>query len=172
MEKTFLFVFFAIAAIFDHRQKRIPNLLCLAGGASGLLFWLERSGEGGLGDSLSGLILMLGILLPFWLLQVLGGGDVKLMMAAGCWLGREIWTLLVYSGLCCAIYGAGLMIIRGNFLKRAGVLASYVRRCLAGGTGVSYPFDREDEEDVREGGIHVSYGVFAGFVLGFMLPTF
>lgn len=76
------------AAVYDVRQRRIPNWLCLAGLILALLL---RAGEGldSLGAGLAGSGIAFLAALPLFLVRGLGGGDVKLLTAVGAFLGPE-----------------------------------------------------------------------------------
>lgn len=77
------------AAVIDVRRHRIPNWLTLSGAAFGLLysaivpFFMQH----GFLWSLGGLGIGFGLLFPFYLMRIMGAGDVKLMAMAGALLG-------------------------------------------------------------------------------------
>ncbi|EPC02462.1 hypothetical protein L861_08800 [Litchfieldella anticariensis FP35 = DSM 16096] len=75
------------AAVWDLRQRRIPNVLVMAGAAIGILLQGLLAGSGGILATISGLAVGLVILLPGYLLGMTGAGDVKLMAAVGTLLG-------------------------------------------------------------------------------------
>lgn len=76
------------ACVTDLRTRRIPNSLVLALALTGLVFVIWRSpvGSGAL-YTVNGFTVGLLIWLPFWLLGMLGAGDVKLFAASAIWLG-------------------------------------------------------------------------------------
>ena len=78
----------AIACVADLRTRRIPNALVLVTLALGMAQSMMHFGvwQGG-GRALAGLSVGLAIWLPFWLLGMMGGGDVKLFAAGAAWLG-------------------------------------------------------------------------------------
>jgi prepilin peptidase CpaA len=80
-------VMVAIAAVIDFRQFRVPNLLTLPLCASGLLFHLALGGLPGLQSSVWGLAVGGLLLVLFYVLGVMGAGDVKLLAGVGAWLG-------------------------------------------------------------------------------------
>ncbi len=71
------------AALYDSRQRRVPNWLALAGLLLGIglnSFLYESTG---LLTSLKGLGVAFLIYFPLYLLRAMGAGDVKLMAAIG-----------------------------------------------------------------------------------------
>jgi len=84
-----LTVLLLAAALIDWHSMRIPNSLTLGGATLGLLMSMlaPASPHMGLGFALSGLALGLVLMLPLYLMGVLGAGDVKLMAMAGTYLG-------------------------------------------------------------------------------------
>ncbi len=88
-------VLLTLAAVYDHRQRRIPNALSLVGMGAGLLVGLYFGGITGLSHSFLGLLAGGGIFLPFYMIRAMGAGDVKLMAAAGSFLGP--WHTLLAS---------------------------------------------------------------------------
>lgn len=77
----------ATAVWFDVRQRRIPNLLIIIGLAVGLLSGALQGGWAELGRHALGAVAGLAILLPFFVLRVLGAGDAKLMAVVGGFTG-------------------------------------------------------------------------------------
>lgn len=79
-----------IASIVDLATRRIPNEFTLTIGLLGLLFAFGVGGLPGLIGAMAGFAVVLGLLLPGFLLGFTGGGDLKLMAALGCFLGPEL----------------------------------------------------------------------------------
>ncbi|HEX2971863.1 MAG TPA: A24 family peptidase [Tepidisphaeraceae bacterium] len=77
------------AAMIDVRHRRIPNWLTLAIAATGLMQTFTASATVGPTQSLLGLLTGLGLTILLFALGALGGGDVKLIAAAGTWIGPE-----------------------------------------------------------------------------------
>jgi prepilin peptidase CpaA len=78
----------ASACAFDVRFRRIPNRLVAGLAIGGALYaFSTMSVSVALPHVLGGGIAGLALWLPFWLMRVLGAGDVKLAAAAGVWLG-------------------------------------------------------------------------------------
>ena len=97
-----------VAAVIDGRQLKVPNWitfpLVISGWiASGLFF-----GFSGLGASLWGTAVGLGLLLPAYAIGGMGAGDVKLLAGVGAWVGasQTFWAFVAT-----AIVGAVIAVI-------------------------------------------------------------
>lgn len=86
--------FTAAAAVWDIRQRRIPNILTLPVFFAGWIYQAVFHGWSGLGDGGLGFLVGFGVLFALWMVGGGGGGDVKLMGALSVWLGFRL-TLLV-----------------------------------------------------------------------------
>lgn len=99
-----LWALVGLAAIWDATQRRIPNALILAGLFLGPALHLGHSGLPGLLFSLSGAAFALGVLLIPFALRGLGGGDVKLVIVCGAFLGwRGVLKLLLVGAVANAV---------------------------------------------------------------------
>lgn len=100
--KLMLVLLVAIAVIFDLRQRRIPNWLVLGGFSAGLGGVLFHDGWGAFGNSLAASLLGMLAFFPFFLLRMLGAGDVKLFGMVGSFVGTAgllpIWFYTVLAG--------------------------------------------------------------------------
>src|SRR5262245_40586570 len=84
-----------IAALIDGWKLKVPNWLTLPLVVSGWLLGLghnlgllpESTGVGGLGASLAGTVLGFILLYPVYAIGGMGGGDVKMQMGFGSWIG-------------------------------------------------------------------------------------
>ncbi len=110
-----LWVLVGLAAIWDVAQRRIPNRLVLVGllAGTGLAAW--SGGFAGLGRSLLGAATALAILLLPFALRRLGGGDVKLAMLIGAFVGWKgaVHVILVGTVLHGLLSLALLVLLRG-----------------------------------------------------------
>jgi prepilin peptidase CpaA len=77
----------AIAVLSDMRERRIPNQLVVTGLLLGLVGHTWLAGAGGIMVAVSGSLVGLLCLLPFYISGGLGAGDVKLMAMCGAFLG-------------------------------------------------------------------------------------
>ena len=91
----------AFACYGEIRERRIPNWLTLGAIALGLGSAIIEGGLGGFTDSALGLAIAGGLFLPFCLLGVVGGGDMKLMAAVGAIVGWPM-VLRVLTDTCIA----------------------------------------------------------------------
>ncbi len=90
----FTCVAMVVAAVIDGWKLKVPNWLTfpliLAGWALGACHnfgWLDGTGTGGIGASLAGTALGFVLLLPVYSIGGMGGGDVKMQMGFGAWIG-------------------------------------------------------------------------------------
>jgi prepilin peptidase CpaA len=91
---TLLLVGFVVAvAAIDTCTHRIPNALVAPAAALGCALQAWMYGWQGLLAAGSGIVLGLGIFLPFYALRAFGAGDVKAMAAAGAFLGVKLTVL-------------------------------------------------------------------------------
>jgi prepilin peptidase CpaA len=118
----------AFACLTDLRERRIRNVMVLAGLAvavTGQLLppLLAADGMGAvraLGHALAGAATGLAVFLPLYLLRAVGAGDVKLLAMVGAFLGAEA---TLQAGLYSAIAGGLLSLIflcRPSVARRVG----------------------------------------------------
>jgi len=102
-------------AFIDVCKYKIYNVFTYPLLLAGLLYHTVMGGTPGFVDSLLGILLGFGILLPFYVLGGMGGGDVKLMAAVGAWLGLPL-TFLVFltSSLAAGVYALLLVVAYGR----------------------------------------------------------
>ena len=107
------------AAIGDLRHRRIPNSLTLAIAATGLMQTLTSCPTISPWQSITGLLVGLGLTIALFALGALGGGDVKLLAAAGTWVG----PLLIFQVfLAAAVLGMLIVLIQSLYQGRLRVL--------------------------------------------------
>lgn len=104
------------------KYHRIPNYLTFSGMAAGIFY--QCAFAEGIVFSVAGLLLGIGVLLPFYLLGGMGAGDAKLMGAVGTFLGPAgVFEAFLFSALIGGVYAVVLMTIHGYLrqnLKRYG----------------------------------------------------
>src|SRR6476620_9459738 len=105
----------AIAGITDLRSRRIPNWLTVSGLLVGIAVHMFFQGWTGAKTSLLGVLLGLGLLLPFVLLRSLGAGDWKLAGALGAFAGPALLTdLLILSVFVAGLMAVALIVYKGR----------------------------------------------------------
>jgi prepilin peptidase CpaA len=104
-----------LAAVTDLRTRRIPNLLTVSALAVALVLRAALGG-GALLDGLAGVGIAMLVMLPLFALRGVGGGDAKLMMVVGAFLGPKGFLVAL---LATALVGGAMSVIAA---ARAGVL--------------------------------------------------
>jgi prepilin peptidase CpaA len=119
---TALYILLLMACIFDVRDRRVPQLVngLILGG--GLLYQLSLNGLAGALTSLLGALMCLGLLIVPFALYVYRGGDVKLCLGVGAWLGWEdaLW-FIAYGVLLGGALGLGALGWRRMSARQAEV---------------------------------------------------
>lgn len=155
-----LLVLLAAAAVADARTRRIPNRLTLAGILLGLLLAITGGGPAAFASALAGSGAAFAAFFVLYALGGMGAGDVKLVAAAGAFLGVPLvgWGLLL-SALAGGVLAVGALIANGA-LRRWPVAAAV----LATGGGA-----RSVVQAVGGGGapLKVPYGVAIAVGCGF-----
>ena len=90
----------SVAAVVDVRSRRIPNWLCGTTLVAGVLIHVWQSGLAGVVVSLAGAALGLVILLPLYVVRVMGAGDIKLLASLGALVGPQgLVSVAVYAAI-------------------------------------------------------------------------
>lgn len=82
-----LAVLVGLATVWDLSQRRIPNPLIVVGLLLGAALHTQASGFAGLGLSFLGAAVALAALIVPFAMRTVGGGDVKLLMVVGAFVG-------------------------------------------------------------------------------------
>lgn len=101
-----------VAAVWDIRFRRIPNVLTVSSLVLGLAFQIGFHGLEGLGNAAGGFAIGFGALFVLWLIGGGGAGDVKLLGALGVWLGFQQTAVVIVSStaiVALVTFGGGLI---------------------------------------------------------------
>lgn len=131
-----------VAALIDWRSMRIPNWLTAGGAVLGLLMsmLMPPSPHLGVSDALGGLALGLLLMLPMYLLGVMGAGDVKLMAMAGTYLGvPHTLHAVLFVFITGGVAALGLVLMRRAWLGLARNLKNLLLMALVAPEAVVRP---------------------------------
>lgn len=108
------FLYLALAIFFDVHTRRIPNWLTLGGAAAAVVLRVILGGVPGLESGFYGALIAGAVGLVFWLGRTIGGGDHKLLIGMGAFVGRE---LVISSLLATGLAGGVLALFWLVFLR-------------------------------------------------------
>jgi prepilin peptidase CpaA len=103
----FVTVALAVAAVIDGWKLKVPNWLTFPFVLSGLAYHLITGGWSGLGASLLGCVLGLGLLLAPYVIGGMGAGDVKLFAGVGAWMGPQV----TFGAFCVSAVVGGVLAV-------------------------------------------------------------
>lgn len=86
-----------LGAVHDVRERKIPNRITLPAMIAALLLHTILGGWSGLASSILAGIIAGVIFLIFFLAGGMGGGDVKLMIAVGCFAGLPLLRMVIIA---------------------------------------------------------------------------
>lgn len=157
----FLLAAASAAVCFDLGGGRIPNLLNLYVLITGFAFQFLKSGVPGLCASAAGTVLPFLLLYPFFRFRMLGGGDIKLLMAFGAVVGYpEILNILLASFLAGGILSFFVLLFITGFRTRFRYFRNYFLNNMNGQQRISYRKSGKCAEN-----IHFSVPILACTVL-------
>lgn len=100
-----LFAVLLLASAFDLHRRRIPNALTFPAMVAGIVYWTFFNGMEGFMQGTGGLLIGIGFLIVFYLMGMMGAGDVKLMGAVGSFLGPQgVFHAFLYSAIIGGLY--------------------------------------------------------------------
>jgi len=128
-------VWAAVLSWEDCRTRRLPNLWTVGGAAVALVFRLGYGGLPCLLDGFAAAAVCGAFLLPPFLMRGAGGGDVKMLFAAGAIVGWDrVFRLLWATSLAGVVFGIVLLAVGAL----DGARLVYGLRCL-----FDWRFDRK-----------------------------
>jgi prepilin peptidase CpaA len=106
------------AAVVDAATRRIPNAVCAATAASGVIFAATGVSRISLASSLLGLTIGFVLMLPGYIFRSTGAGDVKLFAAAGALLGSaKILSAFLFVGIAGGVLALAVAWHRGRLVR-------------------------------------------------------
>jgi prepilin peptidase CpaA len=142
-----------VGAALDLRFRRIPNWLTGTALLAGLICNALLHGVDGVLIALAGAALGLALLLPFYALRAMGGGDVKLLAGVGALVGPQMLvSVAVYGGVVGGLMSLAVLLLRGRLVY--AVQQAVVLRTVPAPSGLKAPY-----------GVAIAAGVLLTLVL-------
>lgn len=161
-----LMVFVLAAAMFDIAFRKIPNWLILAGLGLSLGMHLLAS-DLAMADWGLGLLVGFGAFLPLYVIRVMGAGDVKLVAAAGAFVGPQAACSVILFSLVAG--GLLVVLVAGSSGTLRRVIDNAQRIILNGMSRLAQRQAPTNEAPVASVG-NLPYGVaIAGGTLVYLL---
>jgi prepilin peptidase CpaA len=109
-----LSVVLIVAAVIDAWKLKVPNWLTFPLVIGGWIYSTAQFGWPGLGWSLAGTAVGLGLLLPAYAIGGMGAGDVKLLGGVGAW----VWATVTFYAFCLSAILGGVIALAMVFYGR------------------------------------------------------
>jgi prepilin peptidase CpaA len=113
-----LIIILLIAAMIDLRTFKIPNMITIPAAVGALAYYGGHFGFSGLLFSLAGMGTGLLLLLIPYLMNGIGGGDVKLMGVVGAFLGaKAAATAFLFIAIVGGIYAISVILLHSHLFR-------------------------------------------------------
>ena len=117
------------AAVIDIRQRRIPNVVCVATAVAGLTLSIVGVSSVTVTSALAGLGIGFLMMLPGHVFRATGAGDVKLFAAAGTMLGSgRIGKAFLFVAIAGGLIALAVAFRRGRLGRTIGLTAQLLGR--------------------------------------------
>lgn len=117
------------AAVIDIRQRRIPNVVCVATAVAGLTLSMIGVSSVTVTSALAGFGIAFLMMLPGHIFRATGAGDVKLFAAAGTMLGSgRIASAFFFVAIAGGLIALGVACRRGRLGRTLGLTAQLLGR--------------------------------------------
>jgi prepilin peptidase CpaA len=104
-----------VAAVIDGWKLKVPNWITFPMVISGWIYSFAAFGWEGLGASLIGTCVGLGLLLPLYAIGGMGAGDVKLLAGVGAW----VWGTVTFYAFCLSAVVGGVIALGMVLYRRS-----------------------------------------------------
>jgi prepilin peptidase CpaA len=155
------------AALFDIRERRIPNWVTVPALLAAFALNVFLRGRLGLWFSAAGLGLALLIYLPLYRIRAMGAGDVKLMAAIGAAVGPSDWVLIfALTSIAGGVAAVVMIMTRGRLARTLSNVATILLSILR----FEAPYQRNPQLDVKsDQGLRLPHAaVIACGTIGFL----
>ncbi len=156
-----------LALISDIKTYKIKNNIVYPFIIIGFITNLYLGGLDGLISSFKGMMIPIIILIIFFVLRMLGAGDIKLFSAIGAIMGIEFVLIsIIYSFLAGGAIALLLIILRRNGIERLKHLFMYLKSCIITFSLLPYA----DFNDKSDGGkFRFAFAVVCGVAINLFL---
>lgn len=128
-----------VAAVIDYCRFRVPNLLTVPMCALGLVAHSIWGGFSGLQFSAQGLAMGGLLLVVFYVLGVMGAGDVKLLAGVGAWLGASsTFGIFLVAALAAGLHSLVVLALQGRLGQMTVFLRVTVLQLLTLGKHIAW----------------------------------
>lgn len=153
-----------VAAASDVACRRIPNELTVPLALAGLVASAVTYGTSGALQSVAGAAVVAAIVTPLWARGKLGGGDVKIGIAAAAWVGlSRVVPYIAWSGIFAGVLAIAAYVVSG----REARLEIRANLAAAGqGHAIAPPLRGDGSRVPVPAGVALGAGALAAILLG------
>lgn len=138
------------ASLYDLYQYRVPNAIVCAGLSLSLYRSIWQYGMTGVWSFLLRCLFPFVVCFIFYLLRMLGAGDVKLFSIICSYYSVESCVrVMIVSLLAGALFSVIKMLLQRSFIRRFRYFSAYMKNLASGNPGrVYYDFEKCGDEGV------------------------